>query len=119
MLSRRVTEEEFQLVSGPHRRDTSRDSLAVTQVASGEHQCDTSYQALGVGEQGDIQEGKVWGLMIDHNGQDADKQTPFLQIEHSPNDCPKMWLFLLIGLAAAFNNPPGVDIWCGKAYRST
>ncbi|KAL1852956.1 hypothetical protein Plec18170_005538 [Paecilomyces lecythidis] len=23
------------------------------------------------------------------------------------------------GLVAAFNNPPGVDIWCGKAYRAS
>lgn len=30
-----------------------------------------------------------------------------------------MWLFLFLGLAVAFNNPPGVDIWCGKAYQST
>jgi hypothetical protein len=28
-------------------------------------------------------------------------------------------LFFMLGLAAAFNNPPGVDIWCGKAYRAT
>lgn len=28
-------------------------------------------------------------------------------------------LFFVLGLAAAFNNPPGVDIWCGKAYRAT
>lgn len=24
-----------------------------------------------------------------------------------------------VGVASAFNNPPGVDIWCGKAYRPT
>lgn len=29
------------------------------------------------------------------------------------------FLLFILGLAAAFNNPPGVDIWCGKAYRST
>jgi len=29
------------------------------------------------------------------------------------------WFSLFLGLAAAFNNPPGVDIWCGKAYRPT
>lgn len=29
------------------------------------------------------------------------------------------WLLFIVGLAAAFNNPPGVDIWCGKAYRPT
>lgn len=29
-----------------------------------------------------------------------------------------LWLGAL-GLTAAFNNPPGVDIWCGKAYRAT
>lgn len=28
-------------------------------------------------------------------------------------------LSFMLGLAAAFNNPPGVDIWCGKAYRAT
>ncbi|RAH67875.1 uncharacterized protein BO66DRAFT_430387 [Aspergillus aculeatinus CBS 121060] len=25
----------------------------------------------------------------------------------------------LVPLSAAFNNPPGVDIWCGKAYRAS
>lgn len=31
-----------------------------------------------------------------------------------------IWLlFFVLGLAVAFNNPPGVDIWCGKAYRAT
>ncbi|KAJ5802930.1 uncharacterized protein N7503_005380 [Penicillium pulvis] len=29
------------------------------------------------------------------------------------------WLFSILGVAAAFNNPPGVDIWCGKAYYPT
>ncbi|PYI24146.1 hypothetical protein BO99DRAFT_478667 [Aspergillus violaceofuscus CBS 115571] len=39
---------------------------------------------------------------------------------------PAMWSSLnifaalaLVPLSAAFNNPPGVDIWCGKAYRAT
>ncbi|OJJ46012.1 hypothetical protein ASPZODRAFT_67140 [Penicilliopsis zonata CBS 506.65] len=30
-----------------------------------------------------------------------------------------MWLFLFFTSVLAFNNPPGVDIWCGKAYRSS
>jgi hypothetical protein len=25
----------------------------------------------------------------------------------------------LVAGASEFNNPPGVDIWCGKAYRET
>ena len=34
-----------------------------------------------------------------------------------------MFLFALAFLASvarvySFNNPPGVDIWCGKAYRA-
>ncbi|GAD96679.1 conserved hypothetical protein [Paecilomyces variotii No. 5] len=29
-----------------------------------------------------------------------------------------LW-FGTFSLAAAFNNPPGVDIWCGKAYRAS
>ncbi|KAL1311383.1 hypothetical protein AAFC00_001551 [Neodothiora populina] len=29
------------------------------------------------------------------------------------------FIFLLIAGATAFNNPRGVDIWCGKAYRPT
>jgi hypothetical protein len=31
------------------------------------------------------------------------------------------WLGLGIGgvVAGDFNNPPGVDIWCGKAYKAT
>ncbi|KAF7720291.1 Glycoside hydrolase superfamily protein [Penicillium ucsense] len=28
-------------------------------------------------------------------------------------------LFFILAVATAFNNPPGVDIWCGKAYRAT
>lgn len=30
-------------------------------------------------------------------------------------------LFLSLGVESQneFNNPPGVDIWCGKAYRAT
>ena len=26
---------------------------------------------------------------------------------------------LFVTVEAQFNNPPGVDIWCGKAYQST
>ncbi|KAJ5408879.1 hypothetical protein N7509_002762 [Penicillium cosmopolitanum] len=29
------------------------------------------------------------------------------------------WLLFVLGLATAFNNPPGVSIWCGKAYMPT
>ncbi|KUI62934.1 hypothetical protein VP1G_10057 [Cytospora mali] len=33
---------------------------------------------------------------------------------------PMMGLLLFVSQTAAqFNNPPGVDIWCGKAYRET
>jgi hypothetical protein len=32
----------------------------------------------------------------------------------------KALIFILLpGVYAQFNNPPGVDIWCGKAYRAT
>jgi hypothetical protein len=30
-----------------------------------------------------------------------------------------IWPFMFLGLATAFDNPPGVDTWCGKAYKST
>jgi hypothetical protein len=30
------------------------------------------------------------------------------------------FIFILLpNVYAQFNNPPGVDIWCGKAYRAT
>lgn len=32
---------------------------------------------------------------------------------------PLLELLLAASGAAQFNNPPGVDIWCGKAYRAT
>lgn len=44
---------------------------------------------------------------------------PFYTSNTSPTNSLKMWLFFLISLAAAFNNPAGVEIWCGKAYQST
>jgi hypothetical protein len=39
---------------------------------------------------------------------------------HIPHLGLMIWLlFFMLDLAVAFNNPPGVDIWCGKAYRAT
>ena len=38
----------------------------------------------------------------------------------APHTGSMIWpVFFVLGLAVAFNNPPGVDIWCGKAYRAT
>lgn len=67
--------------------------------------------------------GKVRGFSIVRGSALIDqinKPHPFLRKLLSSHFKPMMfWLFSILGVAAAFNNPPGVDIWCGKAYYPT